>query len=946
MYVETIKDQTSARALLDEIIAASEQHPISRLSSSFTSRIDTLRKRLLLRGDPAARGSVFPCPVHPLFPEQDPFNKSLVQTLSSEIRTALLAMKEAEAAATKYRAASEAVKTFEGLIETGTKLTAQLDDVLKRLKDGVPADNGDGSPPNLSSDECLQTMAHSVFLALLPSMFKELDEVNQRTAALLRQVPASMLRLTAPGIDSAFKQDGLKVFEDLKAKVDSAASLRADLTARVTTLREARRLHSLIDGRTKDAEVLLKEVEMAMLKHRWQPTTHSILNSNGAPPTPDSPPTIPLPALASDVDFQEQVEDLSASVKDTISKPFATLSASLQPNLKASLQQSLDDLTKLLEDGRQATTTLASIKAQATSMSALQSEVDSWRMRIEDLRMQFDTVMDDSLEQQAFLQLERQLTESHQSIRQDVMAFIDSLPSRVRFVDASPHSHSHSPPTSRRKSSDSYPLPFTPRSLDDAVRHDCNDYAMRLNGDLRVLETKMNHLQLARLAREADESVAASREVLAAGSADLAKLRAAREDIASEGDVLSVLAQLAEQLDERVQTSRNAVSHCFSTTKDVLKRMGDAPGVHDVIVHEQLYLGRVRKQEDVELRLAGWEEQVQQFRQALDTARQAEEQRREQERLAKEKALREEAEKRAEEERLRLEEEERRRKEAEEERLRALEAQEAEDQRAAAEAARLKAEAAERERLRLAEEERIRLDQARAKAEEERLKAEQERLEQERVEREAMQAKLKEAEAALAAERQAQAERQAEADRAAERMAAEAAKRKAEEEELARVERERQEEEARLKAEQEVEHARLAAEAAAHRAEEEERAKLERRRLAEEERLKLEQERMREEHERLRVEQERQHREQQEREAMQVRLKEAEDALSAERHAQLGRQVEADRIAEQLKTRLAAEAEAQATLASSPPQTDAEGAYYTPIGFIVLTHSGLQTCSD
>ncbi|KAF9028472.1 hypothetical protein BDZ89DRAFT_1066120 [Hymenopellis radicata] len=758
-YVETMKDQTAANTLLSDIDAARFQHPTARQSASFTSRVDTLRKRLAIRGNPTSRNSAFPCPTHPLYPEQEPFNLSLAQSLSDEIASTLAILKTAKGATREYSVAYEAVKTFEALMQSANSLSDQYQHVLQRLESGVPADEGDGSPPNLHSEACLDPTAHSVFLALMPTAFNELDALNISATKALKSFPAALARLNVDGVDPNFKQEGVKAMERLKEYQAMVGKRRSELSERVDRLREARRLKGLIDDRTSHAQAIIREVDACMLKSRWRQST----SRNGAPPTPESPPSTPLPLLPSDLDFQHQIDELASGISRDITGPLQRLSSSLEPELKKALQRSSDELHQLLERGKRDISLLAAVKAQASLMETIRDEVNAWRLDIEDLKMRYDSTAQDYLQGQMdnaiFKEAAVTLDGSSDKLRVDVSSFIDVLPRRIQFVHRSSRESSNELPASDDGAVSSLSsLPFNLRSLDDAVRHDCNEFSMRLNGDLRTLEQKANHLHLAKMAKDVDAGVAASVAGINDATQVLASLKGHHQNVDQEHDVYAALTGLLVKIDDLSQTTRQAFGQSLSPVREVLRSMSTAPGVNDPAVHEVLFLARKRTLSDAELKMKSWDDQVQAFRTMVADAQRAELNRLEEVRLAEEERVRLEKERLAAEvaERDRLEREE-------QERIAALEAKQAEAMRLAAEAVRLKAEEEERERL---EKERlIREDSERKHREEQRAaedarrlaaQCEREALEQERL---AMELKLRQAEEELAAERQAQADR-------------------------------------------------------------------------------------------------------------------------------------------------------------------------------------------
>ncbi|KAG7448998.1 uncharacterized protein BT62DRAFT_985409 [Guyanagaster necrorhizus] len=738
-HVETMKDQVSAQTLLDDIEAARSTHPTGRQSASFVTRAEALRKRLLVRGDPMSQPSTLPTPVHALFPEQQSFNKTLVQQLSNEITSATTMCKKAEAAAADYRSTYEAVHAYEDITQTADSLSAKLWDITQRLETGVTSNNGDGSPPNLLLDGCLEPTKHGVFLALMPSIFQELQSVGTAASQLVRNVPEALLRLNFPAVDSDFQSKGITAVEELKDRLANVEEVRTELVARTERLREARRIRNLMDIHSRDLRAFLKEISMSMQKHRWRQDAER----SNAPLTPESPPNIPLPADSSDLDFHQQLVRFDSKFVKDIDSPLEVFCQTLEQPLAESLRRTASELKVLLNRGGEFTCLLSLIKEQATSMIGVKAEVNAFQLRIEDIRIQYESATQECLSGQANAGLSLHnhicLETSLDDIRSGVNAFSDKLPQRIPWVETGAKQSVTCPSPA--------PFPFALRSLDNAVRHDCNTFTMRLNGDLRSLEQKADHLHLAKLAKEVDLCVSATIDDINDGIQKLSGLRCSFPAAPTEKTVSENLQALYISTDDILQVHSTRIRRSFSPIRELLRSMSTARGVNDAAVHESLFLSRTRAVDDAELKFTTWDSNLLSFRNILSDAQRAAEERRlederrlqaEQERLAAEVAEKVRIEREKEEEGRRLKEvqEMERLREAENVRLSAI----------AEEKARLEAERQEiaKQEIALAEEARRRVELE-----------ERARLERERS---IMEVKLKKAEEQLAAERQSYAD--------------------------------------------------------------------------------------------------------------------------------------------------------------------------------------------
>ncbi|EEB86713.1 hypothetical protein MPER_16230, partial [Moniliophthora perniciosa FA553] len=223
--------------------------------------------------------------------------------------------KSVDAAAKDYKSKYEAVKRVEMLKDAATEISDTLSGLISRLLDGVDGGDGDGSPPLLISTDCLDPTKHSVYLALLPSMLEQLGKADNSAEDLARSLPAALLHLDFPGIDPDFKAGASEVLSKLIVLRGNAQQTRDEIISRVGRLREARKIWSAMDTALKDLELIRREAVDTMDSIRWRQENHS---THGAPPTPESPPSLPLPLGPSEdnqvAHFSSQMNDKEARV--------------------------------------------------------------------------------------------------------------------------------------------------------------------------------------------------------------------------------------------------------------------------------------------------------------------------------------------------------------------------------------------------------------------------------------------------------------------------------------------------------------------------------------------------------------------------------------------------------------------------------------------------------
>ena len=864
--METLKDKSDAQTLLEEIEVAKLNHPTARQDSSFMSRASALSKRLLLRGNPSY-SPLFPKPEHHHFPEQVAYTDAIVEQLSSEAASGLEQMKRAEACAREYHASLEAVKNVETVCKAAADLSSRFLFLIGRIENGISTSSGDGTPPDLSTEDCLDTTHHSIFLSLFPSILQELHQANDESGPLLSRARVALLHLDFPGVEAQFRLDSAAAIDGLEASRAAAAKAKDLVSTRIFTLTEVRKVWSVMDRLFHETDDTRGEILDAMSRQMWRQQVRQ-----DAPPTPESPATN-LPVVStSPTHVTERLSQLQVRLIRDVSVPLSTLSLSLSPALSEYLTRSSSGLEAFLNATNNMAQFWEVVQKQATMMGTVRDEVHSFQIRIEDLKVRYDKAAQDifagSLDEDPIAQTEQTLMGELTSTKSTVQSFLDELPRRIPFVGETKPAGPTERGTPKRRISlpgafsleiiqqAAQPsLPFDPAALDKGVRIDANTYSMMLSGALKALEFKSDYFQLVKKAHMVDVVLHALVEHLGQASDAVASMHSA---LARGEERLSSyrLSELASNLEDAIKTHQASIEQALSPVREALQTLRSTQGVSENCARDAVVSTRRKAVENAESHFTSWKKTVASLKQQLADAHKAE-----LHRVAEETRLREEQE----------------RLEAEAEALRARE------QAAAAEAKRLAVlERARIEREKADVEERERRERERTQAEE------KERLE--RIAREKAEAEERGRRA-----RQEQEERmrrlQAEAEERAQREKVEAAER-------ARREKEEEEERARRAKAEEAERERR------ERAEAEERARREaeeKARRVKEERERLERERL----ERERLERERTEREKLERERLEREKAEAEEREkrehqeAAEREELERRRLEALRLAEE-----------------------------------------------
>ncbi|KAF9452205.1 hypothetical protein P691DRAFT_805390 [Macrolepiota fuliginosa MF-IS2] len=714
IYVETIKDQVTAQNLLEEIETAKLHHPTQRQCNSFVSRADALLKRLSVRVNPVTTPQFFPYPTHPLFADQQEFNAQLAQTLAAEIQTAIDLVNKVNISAKQYQTMYEAVKRLDTVLEDGIETFTSFKTYLKQMEIGVPSSEGDGSAPNLSTERCLDTTRHAVFLALWPSVSDEITEALERTGTILPEFQVSLALFDASGVrDPEYRRQALVEVQQLQTMKEKVEAAYQKTLAKLAHLREARRISSHVDGIQQRFVDLRLQLLEAMERTRWRQDS---LNSD-LPLTPESSPAV----VEEDVhvpppDFLKQLAHIRQSISNEIDTPFAPLSHHLETPLREHLTRKLVGLKNLGAGCEEMINMLTALQQQASTMTSAREECHALQLRIEDAKIRStyiaDNILTDAVGNGSAAEEATEFYGEVDHIQADVKSFTEGLVFKVPFIARLSPSLGAS--TSRQRSLSLDPNASSPgahethfdlSSVDAAVRADCNSFVMRLGGEMDGLLKCKHHLTLARLSKDLDNELKRTINQIYEVTQELNSWKLKREQITKDESYLASLSGLLERVEAYSTSNRKSISQRFSPHRELLRQMEASSTTLDQPIRETLYMARVRAVDDAELRFNTWAEDFASFKSELDQA-------------IRNELFRLDEFKRAEEQRKR--EEEMRQKAEEEERRRMEEEK------------RLREEVEREEAVRLAEEARIHQEEQRLVA----MEAEKLRLEQERIEAE------------------------------------------------------------------------------------------------------------------------------------------------------------------------------------------------------------------
>ena len=672
-----MKDQTSAQSLLDDIEAALLSHPSSRQDTIFSSRTSSIIKRLSCRENPSSSFSGFLRPTHSLFPDQPSANDTITKVLGEELEVALSLAKRLERSAVEYHTACEAVRKAEQSVSSANELSSTYDTTLKSILNGVESSNGDGSPPDLTSESCLRETKHAAFLAFLPSFLQQLDKSDKEARIILPVAQVSLLGLTDINLEPGFKDRLTSAIQRLGAVRAESERVRVMIAERVSLLRDARKIWVSAGSILTDLGAIREETGDLMERQKWKSSTTSQL-----PPTPESFDASLPSSTKTLANATEQAALLRERFDRDVNAGISALPRSIGPGLRLYLVKRRDVLLAILEHTQQMIRLADRVNKQALAMTAIRDETHEFEVRLEDAKTRFDAlaeqILDGSSSDGSLDAERRELASDATSIQAACQMFMDSLPHRIIFVssDASNIGLSHAPnPSSRRRRASSLDLtlenlealpllepPIDPAYLDHAVRADCNAFALHLATNVSSLQQKMTDLDVVLDARAVDLKLVTLKELVVQAEG---RHHALRETVFALPDTIDTIDLLARTVGEAgvvFDTQRSEISQSFPPIRQLLHKM-------DVVcngspANRHLCSSRSQGLDNLEAEFHAWSDSSKallsdiRHREERLRAAQREQIKRERERLeaeAVEKLRREQAE--AEETRLRLERE-------------------------------------------------------------------------------------------------------------------------------------------------------------------------------------------------------------------------------------------------------------------------------------------------
>lgn len=560
--------------------------PRPRLDDEFVSRTQALNTRLSQISDPITSRS-FPRPTNPRYPDQKKFNDDLARLLSTELRSAIKAAKQAAGVAKQYHTLAEAVKKIRKLNADMAVVIANLDRVTEKLTKGTGSESGDGLPPSIESPDSLDQLRHSAFFALLPSVITDLESNVKEADYDIRQTKEALIALTGANLEDNFRSDTEGMLRRLETAKEEATGARLEVERKADLLRLSRKIDECVRSGGQEIGGMRERVLQLVDRQRWKPER----GRDGAPLTPDSP-TVGLPAdTFSPPDAKAFLSQLSTTVASSITTPSTTLIPSLGQALATHLSYGIQNLETRIAAFSDLVDFWEDVLRQAEVMKSVRDETHDLERRIEDLRGRLQNTKDEILQPTATGTLSADLiptlSEEVASVRQNVELFTSSLASRVPFVTRS------NPP---RPSAFDH-LPFSSSALDHSVKTDVNAFSMSIAGGVDSLDRHLDLVRLAVVAKEVDAELKIAREDAARLEENVSRLQTAFDetaDSASLNDLENSLKQLNESKDQTIGDLPARLRRRLSQLGQAISALESSPGSHDPVAHESIVVTRKR----------------------------------------------------------------------------------------------------------------------------------------------------------------------------------------------------------------------------------------------------------------------------------------------------------------------------------------------------------------
>lgn len=619
-FAQLKKERALAQILLDEINDAMKQQPSLTLANSFNTRCLTLSSRLNAIGHPSI---VIPRPRHPLVPEHTAANEEIHQVLAAELTATMKASRLAQARAKEYLALTNASNKASTLFSQAEELCAKLSNLEDRLRSGLSLPEGDASPPDLSDALCLDPTRHGAYVALLPTLYTDIDTANASAQQISNSLRGILLQLRSVSSLQSFVVDADTVLNKLDAQLEAVFSAKQKATVDADTLRKSRAIWNRSTELKTRILSIKEEIMEAIDTQQWKPT----LGRDGIPLTPESMRSLQLdgnvaptsPATLAARDVKTRIDAIEQVLIAEVRKPLAEISPRLGEALAWHLESGSREVASQLETLRSLVGVLHRVQVQADSMRDVISESYDLDGKIDALRAKIQEAIDDTLREVSWVpneSREKLLGSEVEDVRNQISTFSSSLATRVPFVSSTQVSPSASPHLAPPHQD---PLQRKIAALDQAVRSDVNSVCMSLAGRADALKRRLDLYSLADMARLMDSQLDTTSKAILSASSQLSALSSTADqlittlnemDHSSIPDLEEDFAGVLSALDILSAQHTSAINAACGAALNTLRQMRASPGARDSGVHDDILNHRSRAFEDIEARVYAFQQEM------------------------------------------------------------------------------------------------------------------------------------------------------------------------------------------------------------------------------------------------------------------------------------------------------------------------------------------------
>ncbi|KAG9057376.1 hypothetical protein FS842_007077 [Serendipita sp. 407] len=487
------KEQDASSSLRDEIRYALDHHPSGEMDSSFSTRSQALVQRLTTLTS-AMNPRLFPKPINPSFPDQPACNESILSFLSAELSKTKKIVEETSSAAREYHTRHSLVNKAENARFQLEQLTSKLHGHTLRLTDGVLAEDGDGSPIELNSVDCLDPLKHGAYLAVLPITCNELQEFESAGNKQAKICRESMKALTGHVVDPEFAQKIDQTLAAFEAARKRASEVKETSLSDAARLRDIRKVWSSIGDSWKGLDAIKADLVDRMERAKWTP-----IGQEQPARSPMQDHTTSWPMFSQNT--SSQLKDLSRDILVSVTDAIGGLHSSTGTEVLNALQSGATYIQQYLDNVGGMSRLHEMVQKQASAMSDVQSEqlsledrVDKIIPHFEKLRKQIVPSSQERCDAALLSQETKRLSQDYDTLKEALSKFSEDLSSRVPFV-GKPDSYFHGPlrtsqpsfatflqskGTNLSTASMAFNMPFDMKALDHNVRMDANSLSIRV----------------------------------------------------------------------------------------------------------------------------------------------------------------------------------------------------------------------------------------------------------------------------------------------------------------------------------------------------------------------------------------------------------------------------------------------------------------------------------